>query len=494
MNALQNGLNSVSAGGSPGWASDDSPLLLLSPEDRLTLRQSFEGMFVTGQTGSGKTSGPGQAAAVALLRSGAGGLFTTTRPDDARTYMTWARLAGREKDVRVFNPQQKWRLSLLDYCYRQAGSRGAGDTDNVVALINELLEFKNRGRESGGENQFWYSYAAKFLAHVIDLLACAGEAVSFGGINKVLQSTPRSLEEVRSSDWQEKSFANQLVDRAVANKKLSTVQQTDLPLALEFILSILPRMDERLRSGIIATLDSVTYPFQRGQLAALCGGEQTNLTPEDTFRGAIVILDLPIKEYHQTGIFVQVLFARLWQQAAERRDLKLFPRPLFFFSDEAQNFLTRQSPLFASTARGARVASVLLTQNLDALQAQIGKADSEALLGNCNLKIWCSNDHVPTNEWSAKTVGQLWGVTGNTNVSLGAGGAAGAGGGASGGVSEQLRYQIEPSEFVRLRKGGVENDCQVEAIAFRSGRPFRASRANFMRVFFPQNIGAPVRA
>ena len=383
---------------------------------------------MTGQTGSGKTSGPGQAAAVALLRSGAGGLFTTTRPDDAQTYMKWARLAGRATDVRVFNPQQRWRLSLLDYAYHQAGSRGAGDTDNVVALINELLEFKNRGRESGGENHFWYASAARFLANAIDLLACAGEKISFSGINKVLQSTPRSLEEVRSSEWQQKAYANQLVDTAVANKKLSAVQQADLALAIEAILSVLPRMDERLRSGIMATLDSVIYLFMRGQCANLCGGEQTNLTPEDTFRGAIIILDLPTKTYHQTGTFVQVLFARLWQQAAERRDLKRFPRPLFFFSDEAQNFLTRQSPLFASTARGARVASVLLTQNLDALQAQIGKADSEALLGNCNLKIWCSNDHVSTTEWAAKTIGQLWGLSGSTNVSLGN---QGGGGGAS---------------------------------------------------------------
>ena len=395
-------------------------------------------------------------------------------------------------DVRVFSPQQKWRLSLLDYAYRQAGSRGAGDTDNVVALLGELLEFKNRGRESGGENQFWYDYAKKALGHFIDLLACAGERVSFAGINKVLQSTPRSLEEVRSSEWQQKAFANQLVDRAVANKNLSAVQQADLALALEFVLSVLPRMDERLRSGIISTLDSIIYPFIRGQTANLCGGEETSLTPEDTFRGAIIILDLPIKEFHQTGAFVQVLFTRLWQQAAERRDLKRFPRPLFYFSDEAQGFLTRQSSLFACTARGARVASVLLTQNLDALQAQIGKADTEALLGNCNLKLWCCNDNWATNLAASKTVGQLWTLSGNTNVSLGAGGPAA--GGASGGVSEQLRYRVEPSEFVSLRKGGVENDCQVECIAFRSGRKFNASGENHIRVVFNQNLGAPPRA
>ncbi len=119
MSATEGGPTNGGSGGSPGWAGDDTPLLFLSPEDRLTIRQSFEGIFVMGQTGSGKASGPGQAAAVALMRSGDGGVFHTTRPDDARTYMQWARLAGRAKDVRVFSPQEPWRLSLLDYAYRR---------------------------------------------------------------------------------------------------------------------------------------------------------------------------------------------------------------------------------------------------------------------------------------------------------------------------------------------------------------------------------------
>src|ERR1035438_4997174 len=56
-----------------------------------------------------------------------------------------------------------------------------------------------------------------------------------------------------------------------------------------------------------------------------------------------------------------------------------------------------------ATARSARVATVLMTQNLDSLQSQIGKMETEALLGNFNTKIFCANDHVASNEWAAKT-------------------------------------------------------------------------------------------
>jgi type IV secretory pathway TraG/TraD family ATPase VirD4 len=484
MNAMRNGSRNGAKPAGSGKSGDKRPLLHLAENDPFTVAHSFEHLFGTGQTGGGKTTGPGQAFALAMLRHGYGFLVTTTKPGEAQQWVEWARLAGREDDVRIFSPQEPWRFSLLDYCYRQGGSRGAGETDNVVALLGELLEFKNRNGTASGDHQFWIDMAKKVLGHIIDLLACAGEPISFGGINKVLQSLPYSLEEVRSKEWQDSSFTNQLVDRAIASSKLSAIQQKDLGLGIEYLLSVVPRMDDRLRSGIIASLDSIIYPFMRGQLGNLCGGEKSTLTPEDSFAGAIIILDVPIKEFHQTGQFIQVLWKRLWQQAAEKRDLEKFLRPLCLFSDEAQNFVTRYDPLFIATARSARIATVLMTQNLDGLQSAIGKSETEALLGNFNTKVFCCNAHVATNEFAAKTIGQHWGLSGSVNMSLG------GQGGMSGGSNEQLKYRVEPAEFIGLKSGGEENNCLVEAIIFRSGRPFRATNSNHLRAVFSQNIDA----
>ena len=121
--AHHNGSRQATADPPLRWAADHSPLFHLSPDDPVTVRHATEGFFATGQTGSGKTTGPGQALALAMLHSGFGFLITTTKPDEAAQWVRWSRLAGRERDIRLFSPQQPYRLSLLDYAYRQGESR-----------------------------------------------------------------------------------------------------------------------------------------------------------------------------------------------------------------------------------------------------------------------------------------------------------------------------------------------------------------------------------
>ena len=128
------------------FVHDSSPLIHLSQKDVLTVKQSFEGIFVAGQSGSGKTTGPGQGLARAMLRNQYGFLVTCTKPDDAKTWVEWARQEGRGDDIRLFSPENDYCFGLLDYAYHSAGVRGSGDTENVVALLSDLLEVKNRNR------------------------------------------------------------------------------------------------------------------------------------------------------------------------------------------------------------------------------------------------------------------------------------------------------------------------------------------------------------
>ena len=103
----------------------------------------------------------------------------------------------------------------------------------------------------------------------------------------------------------------------------------------------------------------------------------------------------------------------------EKRDLKVFPRPVGLVCDEAQHFVSPKSfALFQATARSMRVSSCLATQALGALETQLGKTDAQSLISNLNLKIFCSSDDYPTNTWASQMIGEAWGLTGNTNVSL----------------------------------------------------------------------------
>src|ERR1700677_266415 len=238
MNFASNGKAVPQAAAVPGQGNDAIPLVHFSQKDVLTVKQSFEGIFVAGQSGSGKTTGPGQGLARAMLRNNFGFLITTTKPDDAQTWVEWARLEGRGDDVRLFSPENDYCFGLLDYAYHQAGNRGSGDTENVVALLSDLLEVKNRNRGSAGDQQFWIDSMKKMLSHFLDLLAFSGQTITFAGVNKILASSPQRMAEVQSKEWQEKSFVNKTIDRAVANKKLSVAQESDLGLALEYVLFV----------------------------------------------------------------------------------------------------------------------------------------------------------------------------------------------------------------------------------------------------------------
>ncbi|OWK46480.1 type IV secretory system conjugative DNA transfer family protein [Fimbriiglobus ruber] len=461
------------------------PLLYFSEQDPFTIGDSCEGAFVFGQTGSGKSSGIGQSLAIAMLRAGYGGLVLSAKPGEAETWMKYARLTGRERDLVIVSPENRHRFNMLDFLYK-SGGRGAGLTDNVVAIILEMLRVKDQSRGSGGD-AFWTDSARQTLSCCIDLLGLAKETISFPNIAKLLNSAPTSQEELASDVWLKKSYLNAIVDRATANKTLSVSQETDLLVAVEYFLSQFPRMDDRTRSNILATVNSLTFVFTRGLLVELFGST-TNFGPQDTFeKGSIIVLDLPVKTFLEAGQFAQILFKTIWQKEVERRDVSLHPRPVVMFCDEFQNFVTPYDPIFQSTARSARVASVALTQNIDSIisrfPAHTGRAEAEALFGNYNLKVFSAQDHVGTNEWASKSIGQVWQYVTNTNASLGA-----ENGSLSAGSSQQLKYLVDPIEFVRLRKGGESNNCMVDSIVFRSGKPFVASGVNHLHVSLPQNL------
>ena len=323
----------------------------------------------------------------------------------------------------------------------------------------------------------------------IDLLGIAGETISFPNISKLILSAPYSPEEMRSENWQKDSYLNHLINKATTREGLTHTQAIDLGVTVEYWLHEFPNMDPRPRSGVLSTVTSMIYPFTKGLATKLFSGT-TTVSPENVFSGSIVILDIPVKEYLLTGLWFQLLVGQNPCSCTppERAcDLKKYPLPVALFIDEAHLFLTDYTSLFQSTARSAQVATVMMTQNLDSIRSRFphhtGNAEAENLLGNFNLKIFCAQDHVATNEWAAKLCGEIWQTRTNVNTSFGQDGNMGAG------TTDQRRFLIDPIEFVKLRKGGPDNDCMVDAVAFRSGRPFAATGTNHARVSFPQNLG-----
>ncbi len=460
----------------------DTPLLNLSAEDPWRYRDACEGCHIFGGTGSGKTSGSGAAIASAFLRHGFGGLVLTAKPDDRQDWQQYAAATGRSEQLIVIGPDQPWRFNFLDYELRRPGA-GAGLTENMVQLFVNVLEIAERKSGGGGGNeQFWQRAMKQLLRNTIDLLKIARGTLTLADIAEVISTAPQSHEETESEAWQD-GLCFTLIYEANA-KELTDQQQADFEITARYWLTEFPGLAEKTRSVVVSTFTSMADCFLRGELRELfC--TSTNVVPEMTQQGAVIVVDLPVKQYAELGQYAQVLVKLLWQRATERRDVKANPRPVFLWADEAQFFANPYDAEFQTTARSSRACTVYLSQNMPnyyaAFPGEQGKAQVDSLMGNLGTQFYHANSEASTNEWAADKIAKTWQAKANVSASAQAGG-----GSASHGATESLEWQITPVEFTRLRRGGPANDLCVDAIVFQGGRMFEATGANYLRLTFKQ--------
>ena len=240
-------------------------------------------------------------------------------------------------------------------------------------------------------------------------------------------------------------------------------------------------MPEKTRGGIVATFRGVADVLLHGLAWELLATD-TNIVPEVTYRrGAIIVLDLSIQEYRETGRVVQAIWKTLFQQAMLRRDPEEHPRPVFLWADEAQNFVTSFDYEYQATARSARAATVYLTQSLTNYRARLGQGghdQADALLGLFQTKIMHANADHATNKYASDLIGQVWSTRDNWSGQPRSG--------SSYGQSESVETKILPSAFTILRKGGTANRGEVDAVIFQGGRVWDATNDTYLPVTFVQ--------
>lgn len=245
------------------------------------------------------------------------------------------------------------------------------------------------------------------------------------------------------------------------------------------LFSTLMRLGGRAGSG---GGGEASDPFRSGVLARHFAADSSpEVMPEATFDGKIVILDFPVKQYLQVGVYAQAVYKRVWQQAVERRDVHANPRPVFLWVDEAQYFLGEDDMMFQTTARSSRACTVMISQNISNYYASVGGAHPrervDSLLGNLATKVFhANNDHV-TNKWAAETIGQTFQEKSSYSI----------GTMENASFSKALHFQVEPQEFTLLRSGGKAEGGLVDAVVTSTGKRWSNGR-NYAEVSFDQNL------
>ncbi len=483
-----------------GWPLS-SPLLKLSHNDAAwTLANAVEGVLDLGATGSGKTSGSGRALALAYLNAGFGGLVLTAKREERQLWEGYCKETGRLDDLVCFGPNFPSRFNFLAAEVRHQGS-GAGLTDNTLALLSDVQEIAERGTAEGGGREdagYWRQATRQASRNAIDAVVLATGSVSVPDLHELVTSAPTAIAEKDNAEWQKKSFCWQCIaaaDKAVRDQG----QREDLHVVAKYWLWEYPKLADKTRSIILSGITSMVDLLNRGMLKQqFC--KETNLTPEDTHDGKVILVDMPVHELREVGLIAQGIWKHAWQRAAERRDVRANPRPIFLWADEAHYFLTHFDQAFQTTCRSARVATVLLSQNISNFYAALGGNEkarvlADSLFANLNTKILHANSDFVTNQWASEMIGKsrqlfmsggqshspdeqglpfLFGMDGphQSNSSF----------------SEQYEFEIQPTVFTQLRTGGVKYKGLVDAIVFQNGTRFESTGRTWLPTTFRQKF------
>ena len=461
------------------------PLFQWSPYDAFTLRNAVESVAIFGELGAAKTTGSAAWILLKYLQLGMGGLVCCVKPGDRELIEAYAKQTGRGDSLIVVSPSNRWRCNLIRYALKRPGVRGSR-IEQLVSLLMTIVEAAERGERgrAGQGDVFWSRSLRQILRNGLEVCIAARCEVSMKLLHEVITSAPRSHTEVHSEAWQKESLCYRLIEEAESKEKTER-EQSDFELAAKYFLREFPDMPNDTRGSILATYAVMADVLLRGHMADLFDGE-TNFLPDLTFDGAIIVLDLPIKVYGQSGIYVQSAFTYLWQLACEQRDVTANPRPVFWFVDEAHEVVCNYTPEFLATARSARVATVLISQNkpnyLAAMGGDAGRHRVEAFLGNMGTKIFHANGDPETNKWASDMISEEMQSRINWH------GATESGQGKGGG-SEAPGRKVMASEFTTLKKGGSQNHFITDAIVYQTGANFAGNNGEpWMRVAFVQQI------
>jgi len=516
----------------------DVPLLRLSAEDAFTLRDACAGVHIFGGIGSGKTSGSGRMLAGAYLRAGMGGLVTAVKPEEIALWKSYAAEHGRTNSVVFFDENEGF--NFLTYELARQGIDGIGTVTECLMRVLEAAKKASPTASQRGGEAFWEDATRQILRYTILPLYVATGTLSITDIIRFIYSAPTDPRMVTDPEWQKRSFMYGIMDAATRRPSVP-LDRSVLETILAYWAEQYPSIPEKTRGNIVITVSSVLDRFKHGRLRrTFC--ERTTIVPELSFHGAVIVMAMPTLTWNEDGVIAQQLFKYMWQRAVLSRNSlaqKHQERPVFLWSDEAQETVSSYDAEFQSICRGSRACTVYLTQSLPTYYAKIGSDNprdaAHALVGKFMTNIFHANACPDTNDYASRVIGKVVKQRGNyssgssQNYSLGMNEGSGQNSGTSTsfgsssssngqfsstsgygsnsgsnnnwgsnqgrgnsqnesrGYSESLEFLIEPGDFARvLKTGGKQNRNLVTGIWFQGGRVFQASSTNVLLETFAQ--------
>lgn len=338
----------------------------LSPNQdiALSLEDAAQNILILGGIGSGKTTRAIHPFLLQLLDQNCGGLIFDIKGDFQKAVQAFAKHTNRS--IVVLGPGLA-KINLL-----------AGLTPEIAASFLKstfLLSSKSHG------DAFWLDTATELCRNTLGLLSFLPAYYSLQGLYSYLFDTEARL------------TIDQAIDALLPvldSKKLRL-----LNICWRYQTQIFDKFDEKVKSGVYATIAQVLSPFNHPELIdAFCstGGD---VPMEAVLDGNIYFLSLPLTIWGLGGKVVYSLIKLRFYNVMQQRAIQSTwnqDRPVFFVCDEFQEIVSANkdglSDLnFWDKSRSSKTIGIISAQAISSFYAAIGDRDiTHALLQNFRQK------------------------------------------------------------------------------------------------------------
>ncbi|MCI0353128.1 MAG: TraG/TraD/VirD4 family protein, partial [Acidobacteriales bacterium] len=356
-------------------------------------------------------------------------------------------------------------------------------------MLSSVREITDQERSGSGAEPYWQEGTDSLTHHCTNALIKGLGKVTAQDLYRMATTAANTREEANSEAWQDGSFCGQVLQAVWASAR-TNLEKMEARYILAFFLEEWAGLSDRTRSILLSMFITSISVFLRAPFNEMFGGK-SNLFPEHSANGKIIVMGCPILTYGEAGRKAQVIFKYCWQRAIQSRSGECLP--VCLWQDESQYYTVEADMLFQSSARSARCAVVSITQTLANYFAVLGgemkgKAAAESMMANYGTKIFhnLAGDPV-TAEWLMKMIGPEYRrMVGGTTVPP----PRNTWGFQFGfpQTTTSLQFQLQPmllaSDLATLRKGGPQNNYMVDALVVKNGL-FRNGR-NWLKVSFKQ--------
>jgi len=351
----------------------------------LTLEDAAQNILVLGGIGSGKTTRIMQPLLVQLLDQDCGGLLFDVKGDVQEAAIWTAHSVGRE--IKIIGPKHQ-QMNLL-----------AGLTPEVAACFLKSVFLLGGGSKS---ESFWIDTATELCRNTLGLL-------SFLKNRYTLQNLYEFLFDEEAKEQIQLELNPLLIS-------LPHEELRRLKTYLRYHETIFCAFDEKVKSGVNATVAQVLSPFAHPELIdAFCQNTENNLDMELIMDGVIYLVDMPLSRWGLGGkvayTFIKLKFFNTMQDRIHNPEWNQ-DRPVFFMCDEYQDLVSASrdglSDLnFWDKSRSTKTIGIISSQSISSFYAAIGNRDvANALLQNFRQKICFRTEDQETLSVMEKMAGQ----------------------------------------------------------------------------------------